>query len=137
FSGSDEFSVILHIPAQIKDRGFVGFLNQIVQKKSISLSFQEIYQLERVREGLPIQNELVKKKLLDQGFIEKIGKTNDSKYILSHRYYQSEGRPGVYTRLVGISREKRKELIIKHLQKYGKGQLIEFQDIFPELKSGD
>ena len=43
----------------------------------------------------------------------------------------------IYTRLVGLSRDKRKELIIKHLGKNGKGVLVDFQDIFPELKKGD
>ena len=71
------------------------------------------------------------------GIIEKIGKTSGSKYILSHKYYAFEKRTGVYTRLSGISRDKQKELIIKHLEKNKKGYREDFQDIFTELKPMD
>jgi ATP-dependent DNA helicase RecG len=48
-----------------------------------------------------------------------------------------EGKTGLYTRLKGISREKQKELIIRHLMKNKKGIMKDFQDIFPELKPMD
>lgn len=78
-----------------------------------------------------------KRKFIDLGIIESVGKTRGTKYILSHRYYAYEGRTGRYTRLSGISREKQKELILKHLNKNGKGKLQDFRDIFPELRPMD
>ena len=53
-----------------------------------------------------------KKKFLDIGIIEKIGRTRGAKYILSHKYYTHEGRIGIYTRLTGLSRDQKKELIV-------------------------
>lgn len=37
FSKSDGYSVVLKIPAQIKDREFVSFLNKIVEENNIIL----------------------------------------------------------------------------------------------------
>ena len=47
---SDDFSVRLKIPAQVKDRNFILFLEKIAQEKQITFSFEEIYALETIRE---------------------------------------------------------------------------------------
>ncbi len=69
--------------------------------------------------------------------IESVGKTRETKHILSHRYYAYEGRTGRYTRLSGLSREKQKEFILQHLNINNKGNLQDFKDIFPELRPMD
>ena len=136
-SGSDSFSVQLKIPAKVKDKNFVLFLEEIINKKQILLSFEEIYALEKIREKQTIAEQVYKKKFLELGIIEKVGKTRDAKYILSHKYYVNAGKVGIHTRLSGIPREKRKELILRHLKKNKKGFMEDFQDIFPELKKMD
>lgn len=136
-SKSDNFSVRLTIPAQVKDRNFVLFLEKIVNEKQILLSFEEIYQLEVIREKQPIATPGFKEKFLEYGIIEPVGRTRGRQYILAHRYYVLEGKTGHYTRLKGIPREKQKELILRHLVKNKKGIMKDFQDIFPELKSMD
>ncbi|MDP3769453.1 MAG: putative DNA binding domain-containing protein [bacterium] len=135
---SDAFAVRLKIPAQVQDQGFVLFLEKVAHEKQVSFSFDEIYTLEKIRKTQITQNDFVsKRKFLDLGIIEKVGKTRGSKYILSHRYYAHENRTGIYTRLAGISREKQKELICQHLKKNIIGKREDFQDIFPELKLMD
>ena len=136
-SSSDAFTVRLKIPAQVQDRGFVLFLEKIAREKQALFSFDEIYALEKIRRMQTIDNFVSKEKFLELGIIEKIGRTRGSKYILSHRYYAHESRTGVYTRLVGISREKQKELICQHLKKNLQGKREDFQDVFPELKLMD
>ena len=137
FSGSDAYSVVLRIPAQVRDKDFILFLERVAKEKQIIFSFDEIYELEKIREQQTIDKVKNKVKFIKMGIIEKIGKTNDSKYILSHKYYVFEGKLGTYTRLKGVSRDKRKELILTHLSKNGEGRLSEFKDIFPELKAMD
>ncbi|RLB91257.1 MAG: transcriptional regulator, partial [Deltaproteobacteria bacterium] len=136
-SKSDAYSVKLVIPAQVKDKNFIFFLERIINEKQILLSFEEVYALEQLRDRQFITDMKYKKKFLDLGIIDSVGKTRGTKYILSHRYYAYEGKTGIYTRLSGISREKQKELILRHLDKNGKGNLEAFRDIFPELKSMD
>jgi len=71
-----------------------------------------------------------KERFLSLNLIEKVGKTRDAKYILSHNYYKHEGKTGKYTRLTGVTRDMQKEFILRHLKKNRKGTLVEFQDIF-------
>ncbi|MFC1808037.1 RNA-binding domain-containing protein [Candidatus Omnitrophota bacterium] len=136
-SSSDEFSVILKIPAQVKDKNFILFLEKIQNEKGVASSLEEILELERIREQQSVSTPEFKNKFLDLGIIEKMGKTSGSKYILSHKYYAFKKKTGIYTRLSGISRDKQKELIIKHLEKNKKGYRDDFEDIFPELKPMD
>lgn len=135
-SGSDNFSVRLKIPAQVKDKNFILFIEKITREKQITLSFDEIYELEKIREHQPVTEIEYKKKFLDIGIIERVGRTSGAKYILSHKYYAHEGKIGEHTRLRGISREKCKTLILEHLEK-NKGYLHDLCVTFQELKRMD
>lgn len=66
-----------------------------------------------------------------------MGKTRGRQYILSHRYYVLERALGIHTRLTGLSRDQKKELIINHLKKNKKGIFAEFLDAFGDLKPKD
>jgi ATP-dependent DNA helicase RecG len=67
--------------------------------------------------------------------VERIGRTSGAKYILSHTYYKHAGRPGVHTRLRGVSRTRNKELIVEHIDRNTKGYMRDFADIFPNLSA--
>lgn len=137
FEGTDTHTVQINIPAKVKDAEFVRFLEKIANEKQVTFSFDEIYELELLREQKVIANPQHKEKFLKLGIIEKIGKTSGTKYMLSHRYYSYEEKPGIYTRIKGISREKKKELILNHIQREGRGIKKDFIDAFPELKVSD
>lgn len=68
--------------------------------------------------------------------VEQVGKTRGAKYILSHAYYEHEGKVGEHTRLTPLARSKYKELILSHLKK-NKGLRHDLQDAFQELKPQD
>ncbi|MDP2913468.1 MAG: putative DNA binding domain-containing protein [Candidatus Omnitrophota bacterium] len=133
-SKSDAYTVRLSIPAQVKDKDFILYLNRITNERQINLSFVEIYELEQIREQQEIKSPKFKDKFLKLGIIEKIGRTSGAKYILSHKYYASIGKSGTHTRLTGLSREEKKALILKHLQTKGKGNFRQFADAFPQLE---
>ena len=135
-SRSDDFSVCLTIPAQVRDRKFILFLEKIVNEKQISFSFDEIYELEKIRENQPVSSIENRDKFLGTGVIEQIGKTSGAKYILSHTYYAHEGKVGAHTKLSGLSRAKNKELILNHL-KQNKGYRHDLMEAFPELDPMD
>lgn len=135
--GSDEYSVRLKIPAQVKDKNFILFLERIASEKQITLSFEEIYELGRLRDQQPVSSLKFKGRFLKLGIIEKAGKTRGTKYLLSHSYYAMEGRAGTHTRLTGLSRDQKKELILNHLRKNREGVMKDFRDVFPDLKPTD
>ena len=137
FEGTDAHTVRINIPAKVKDAEFVRFLEKIVNEKQISFSFDEIYELELLREQKVVANPQHKEKFLKLGIVEKIGKTSGTKYMLSHKYYSYEEKPGIYTRIKGIGREKNKELILQHIQREDRGVKKDFIDAFPELKVSD
>ena len=134
---SDDFQVNLEIPAQVKDKNFILFLEKVSQERQVVFSFDEIYELELLRENKIVDTLKCKNKFLDLGIIEKVGKTSGTKYILSHKYYKHENRPGVYTRIKGFDRASKKELILKHIRQEGKGTRKDFLDGFSELKPSD
>lgn len=137
FNGSDENTVQINIPAQVQDVQFVKFLERVANERQINFSFDEIYELERLRVQKQLSIMKHKEKFLSLGIIEKIGKTRGMQYILSHKYYSYKEKPGVYTRIRGITREHKKELVLEHIRREGKGVKKDFTDAFPDLKVGD
>jgi len=135
-SKSDVFSVCLQIPAQVKDKKFILFLEKIIKEKQVTLSLEEIYELEKIRKNQPVAHIENRDKFLEMGIVERIGKTKGAKYILSHTYYAHEGKVGIHTKLAGLSREKYKELIIEHLRK-NKGYRHDLRLAFQELNPQD
>lgn len=134
---SKTHAVILSVPAQVKDGDFILYLERISNEKQINLSFEEICELDRIRDKQKTASAGYQKKFLQIGLIEQVGKTRGAKYILSHQYYIHKGKPGMYTRLKGISRDHKKQLILEHLQKNKKGYVREFKDVFSDLRASD
>ncbi len=136
-SKTDSFQVILDIPARVKDKNFILFLEKISQEKQVTFSFEEIYELELLREDKVIDKIKNKIRFLNLDIIEKVGKTSGTKYILSHKYYSHENKTDVYTKIKGFTREHKKEMILKHIEREGRASKKAFIDGFTELKSKD
>lgn len=116
FKGSDPYSVVLHIPAQVKDKDFILYLERVIKERQISLPFEEIYELEKIRENQKVKRPEFKKKFLQYDIIEPVGKGRGTRYILSRRYYDTIGQSGKHTRIKGLSRDQIKDLILNHLR---------------------
>jgi ATP-dependent DNA helicase RecG len=134
-SRTDDFSVTLSIPAKVKDPNFILYLEKIVNEKQITLSTEEIYELEKIRASQKIANILHAERFIKLGVVEKVGTRRGTKYILSAQYYASVDKLGSHTRLKGLSREKNKELILAHIKNNKKGYPREFRDAFSDLGS--
>lgn len=133
FSGTDDYTVRLTVPAVIEDKKFILYLEKVSKEKRVKLNPEEIIELEYIRKIQKIRNVIHKDKFSKLGIIETIGRGRATVYILSHQYYTHEGRPGIHTRLVGTSRDEKKLLIIKHLKKNSRAHLEDFQDVFSDL----
>lgn len=137
FSGTDKNTVQINIPAKVQDIRFIKFLEKIANEKQLSFSFDEIFELEKLRTQKKSYGLKHKEKFLSLGIIEKVGNTSGTKYIISHKYYSYEEKPGIYTRIRGITREQKKALILDHIRREGKGIKKDFIDAFPDLKVSD
>ncbi len=135
-SRSDGDTVCLSIPAQVKDENFILYLERVADESQINLSFEEIYELERIREGQKMNVPEFKDKFLKAGIVEMVGKGRGTRYILSHRYYEKIGKSGKHTRIKGLTRDQIKELILNHLRdgkpSSRKDLLSGFPECFPQ-----
>jgi ATP-dependent DNA helicase RecG len=127
-SKSDKYSLVLEIPGKVQDKEFILFLEKIANEKQILFSFEEILELEQIRKNQIMSNSTYKEKFLKLGIIEGIGKTKGKKYLLAHRYYTQLGQKGTHTRIIGLERDQKKQLILNHLKKNKKGTSKEFQE---------
>ena len=123
----------MDIPASVKDSNFIAYIETIINERQVSLSFEDIYLLEKIREHRPDVDSSATTRLKNLGLIELHGKGRGVKYLLSHKYYASTGTTGVHTRLKGIPRKAQKQLIIEHLTRNKSATAKDFGDIFPHL----
>ncbi len=136
-SKSDASSVRLSIPAQVKDKDFILYLERIMKERQLSLSFDEIYELEKIREQQKIEHTEFKNKFIELGLVEPIGRGRGTKYILSRHYYETLGQSGKHTRLKGLSRNQMKELILNHIKEGKPARRLDFISGFPECNPQD
>ncbi len=137
FNGTNPNTVQINVPANVQDAEFVKFLEKVANEQQVTFSFSEIYELEKLREKKVLAFLQHKEKFLKLGIIEKIGKTRGTKYLLAHKYYSYQDKPGIYTGLTGFNRASKKELILEHIRREGKGRRADFLDAFHDLKPGD
>lgn len=135
-SKSNNEFVRLIIPAQIKDTNFIRFIESISRDTKTSFSFNELYELEKIRENKKVSEVQFKDKFLESGVIEQC-EGRPVQYMLSHKYYKYSGRLGEYTRIVGITRDQKKQLIVNHIKKNKKGYFKDIILAFPDLKIKD
>lgn len=132
FSKSDDFAVLLRIKGEVQDINFLKFVEKVKSEKNINLSTRDLILLDEIRIGNIPKNEFqsILKKMIENGIIEKFGRGRGSKYILSKKYYVYIGQPGIYTRIKGLDKDEKKELILKHLKfNDGKGTIQHFEQV--------
>ena len=118
-SGSE---VSLKLSAVVKDMEFISYLEEIIAQKKIHLSIDDLILLEKIKDqnAKKITKAQVKK-FLDIGIVSFIGVGRGTRYLLSKQYYKDHGLLGKYTKIVGLGRDKIKEMILKHVKENGKG----------------
>lgn len=131
------YAVKLFIPAFLKDPDFIMYLEKIINEQQIGFSFEEILELEHVREKTKVADLKFKEKFLSVGVIEKLGHGRGAQYILAQKYYAHKNELGVHTKLSGLERDTYKELIMKHIKEKKRGTAGQFQQAFKDLKPMD
>lgn len=130
-------SIQLTIPAKLVDKEFVAFLEEVINKKGVTLSSGQILELEMIRTGEQRTNLKHKERFLELGLIEKYGRGRGQKYILSHKYYSASGKAGEHTRITGLPREMKRAVIIEHLKKHQRVTNSELQHALPDMTANE
>lgn len=134
YNGSTDFCVKLVIDAVVRDKKFVKYLERISNETRIYLLVTDLIVLEKIKNGEVINEKTHElKRLLENGFIEKVGRGRGTKFILSKRYYEYVGKKGEYTRKKGLDKEANKLLIIEHLKNYEKGYIEDFVEALRDI----
>jgi len=132
FKGTDDYLVCITLNGLVLDKRMLLLLGRIGNERLESLSTEDFLVINTLfyEQKLPSKLRSRTKRLIDMGIIENAGR---SKYVLARSIYVATGKPGVYTRLVGLDRETNKELILKHIRKNGKqgSPLNELQQVLP------
>ncbi|MDI9348016.1 MAG: ATP-binding protein [Methylacidiphilales bacterium] len=139
FNGSDSRWVELTLPMVVLDSSFVAFIESISNSQSVHLSDRDILELEKIRSYLSLQKKNIRidsfNKFLAHGFIEKHGKSKDTKYSISSKYYTLSNGMATYSKIKCISRDVKKELIFNFIKGEKKISRKEIIDAFPEVSS--
>lgn len=138
YSSSSHLEVILQLSAVVRDAEFVAYLEEIVAQQQIHLSIDDLILLENIKDqnAKKITKSQVKK-FLDIGIVSFVGVGKGTRYLLSKQYYKDHGLLGKYTKIIGLGRDRIKELMLKHIEENGKGTSKEFAQAFPELSPKD
>lgn len=135
YSKSDSYSVTLLLKSEIQDVHFLQFFDKVISEKQISFSIDDLLLLEQLRQNLQPEPKFHENihRLIENGIVEVFSRGRGTKYILTKKFYTQVGQKGVYTRRRGLENIEKKELILKHISNHQKGNMGEFQQIFPNL----
>ncbi|MBI4865066.1 MAG: putative DNA binding domain-containing protein [Candidatus Riflebacteria bacterium] len=135
FSGTDDYQVALTLRGQVQDPRFLQFLERVNKELQVVFSTQDLVILDMAQRHDRLTTDLVDRaQVLKQlGVLETIGRGRGRSFILSRSFYRFLGKSGTYTRKRGLDRETNKELLLKHLDHYGRATISDFEEILPHL----
>lgn len=133
YTDSDSFKVTLVLSTLVRDPAFVLFINDYQSKyTNRKLGVMEILTLNQIREGQPRyeMDEEIVRDLIDFGLVEKTGKTNNLRYILSKNYYKFTDQRGKYSTQLDLSEDRILFVIMDHLKNFNTAKMNDFILLF-------
>jgi ATP-dependent DNA helicase RecG len=131
YNYSDNYQVELRLSGVVEDKAFAMFIRRIQQdrKDGEKLSVHEVIALNEIRKGIDKKSidPVLLKKLEQEGLIERIGRTNSQKIILSKLYFELTDNRGAYSDGKPIDSYQVGMFIINHIQEFGKGKMKDFE----------
>jgi ATP-dependent DNA helicase RecG len=139
YAYSDNYQVELRLSGIVEDKAFAMFIRRIQQERidGEKLSVHEVIALNEIRKGQDkkLFNPLIMKKLEKEGLIERIGKTNSQKIILSKLYFELTDNRAAYSDGKPIDEYQIGILIMNHIQEFGKGKMKDFEYLLRNFMS--
>jgi ATP-dependent DNA helicase RecG len=141
YTKSDNYQVELRLSALVEDKAFALFIREIQsdRKDSEKLSVQEVIVLNQIRKGVDQKglDQLIIQKLEDSGLLQKVGKTNAQRRILSKAYYIFSDNKADYTNLMPLQKEQIIILIFKHLDEFKFAKMADFENLLNRFLTRD
>ena len=115
FSRTDPYQVGLTLHGTVEDPAFIRFVEKVSKETATFFNTHDWLVMSAASRGekLPRGSEPRVARLIDLGIVER-GKGRT--YMLSRRFYQFVGKPGVYTRRKGLDRDHNLALLAKHIE---------------------
>jgi ATP-dependent DNA helicase RecG len=141
YTRSDDLQVELRLSGVVEDKAFALFIRQVQseRKDDEKLSVQEIILLNRIRKG-DKKDEFdpnILKKLEKENLIERVGKTNSQRFILSKAYFIFIDKRAEYSAEKSLEHNQILFLIIRHLQEFGKAKMGDFESLLQKFMTRD
>lgn len=137
FSQSDAWQVSLTLRGQVRDPGFVRFLELVSQEFGEAIRTHDVLVLDLVHREQPIAAPLSDRltPLRALGVLESVGRGRGQKWMLARRFYEFLGEPGTYTQRRGLDHETNKELLVQHIHGCGPegAPMADLQRVLPSL----
>jgi ATP-dependent DNA helicase RecG len=139
YTYSDNYQVELRLSGVVEDKAFAMFIRRIQQdrKDGEKLSVHDVIALNEIRKGFDkkLLDPALLKKLENEGLLERIGKTNSQKIILSKLYFELTDNRAAYTDGKPIDGYQVGILVMNHIQEFGKGKMKDFEFLFRNFMS--
>jgi ATP-dependent DNA helicase RecG len=141
YNDTDDFQVTLKLPGLVQDQAFALFINDTQSQRSDEnkLSVYDVITLDKIRAGSnrgELDPERVKK-LLNEGLIEKVGRTNNLNYRLSKAYYSFTNQEARYSIGTPLDENRAVMLITQHLEEFRNAQMGDFAQLLDTFLTRD
>lgn len=137
FTGTDDNSVRITLNGLVLDQRMLTAIKRIGDERLELLSTVDFVIINYLFREAEFPADLLGriKNLVDMGIVEHTGRR---KYVLARRLYESVGKAGVHTRLVGLNQGQNKALIYNHIASGGSDgtPMSELQQVLPNLSRG-
>ena len=137
FSQSDDWQVSLVLQGEVRDPGFVRFLEQVSQEFGEAVQTHDFLVLDLVHREQKVPDPLAERlpKLRTLGVLESVGRGRGQRWLLARRFHEFLGSAGTYTLRRGLDQETNKALLLQHLRDSGSlgAPMAELQDVLPSL----
>lgn len=139
YNYSDNYQVELRLSGVVEDKAFAMFIRRIQQDRrdGEKLSVHDVIALNEIRKGInkKLIDPLILKKFEGENLIERIGKTNSQKIVLSKLYYEMTDNRAAYTDGKPIDQYQIGMIIMNHIQGFGKGKMKDFEYLLRNFMS--
>ena len=135
YGRSTDISVRLTLDCTVQDPNFLLFLEQAGSTLLEDLSTEDFLALDAVNRRLKLSETGRRhaRNLVERGLLETTGRGQGTRFSLSRELCEAGGRPGFYTRNLGLARPATKQLVLQHIESFDeKGStLSEIQEAVP------
>jgi ATP-dependent DNA helicase RecG len=118
FNGSALHEVRLTLAGTVQNPAFIRFLQRLGDERLSSLTTYDYLALDALQRDCPqpLLPELAARLsgLVELGAVERQGRGNGVRHLLSRELYATLGQAGTYTRRKGLDHETNKALLMKH-----------------------